>query len=345
MEIKKNINKIDLDFRKIIDLLFFTDRMDIDVSKVKILLHKNITLHTKYIWDRFEKASCIFYENSFWNSRISILLSLKDKRISQELENKIYKKISAACKSKKHFSCYETELAQFVELCKVKSKLNIKSVKYFFVNLPSFAGATKIAKLLQLTTPFVFTSFTDYFYFLSKNCKNPLSIFSLFSSLEKQGIKIERDPLMTVAQKIIFSKTLSFRLHSAKTFLYFISDSECLNKFKAIYSVEHRKKILTFLKVLEFYYFDNNHFLNIKNILSLDSSLEDEVLSVFLEKLYNKGFSHKRACIDKILTLLKFVPNIHPKKILFWLSNNKKMHDADFFLKKFPDLNKLAAFI
>src|SRR5882724_4870297 len=57
-----NLNEINPKFRQLTDLLLFSDQMDLDLSEYKFLLRSNQTAHYPYFWDRFQKASEIFWE-------------------------------------------------------------------------------------------------------------------------------------------------------------------------------------------------------------------------------------------------------------------------------------------
>ena len=71
----------------------------------------------------------------------------------------------------------------------------------------------------------------------------------------------------------------------------------------------------------------------------------DDLLPIYLDKVYKRTSTHKRSNTDRILNLLKAVPNISIKKIINWLAKNKKNSDIQYLMKKFPEFNKLAVFV
>ncbi len=81
-----DLDKVDPEFRILADKLFFTDRMDLDLSNFKTLFESN-EIHYRYLWDRFTRGVEIFWDESFWINRLDSLLSLESKRLETEIGN------------------------------------------------------------------------------------------------------------------------------------------------------------------------------------------------------------------------------------------------------------------
>jgi hypothetical protein len=352
MESVNKNQKSNKDFKKIADLLFFTDRTDIDRDNFKKLLRINYSSNVKYLLNRFEISSKISWEDSYWNNRISFLFSLKEKKISKLLENKILKNAKNSIKfNKKNHIKYDVSMLQFLELCKVKPKYskNLFVIKSFFLDLIFYCSASKMIKLIK-ATPDVFSSFNDYFSFLCKKSKNYLKTFTFFKKiklLENDGIQIDKQPIFELIQEIVLGSALNSKTHRAKFFIFSLSDKECFLEIKKIYNnnLDFKSKVIFLIKSLDFNTFRSNHFIATKNLFLLDSSLEDEIISSFLTQLFSISFHNKNYNIDQILSLIKHVPNLSLKKILSWLSLRHKKYESNYLLNKFTDLNKLAAFI
>jgi hypothetical protein len=71
----------------------------------------------------------------------------------------------------------------------------------------------------------------------------------------------------------------------------------------------------------------------------------DELAIIYADKLYQRRTSHKKSNADRLIRLLKSVPQITPKKILAYLSSRNQVPDIKYILSAFPDLRKLAAFV
>ena len=83
--ILENINP---KFRTLVDLLFFSNRMNLDLSDFKSFMKDNHDNHVEYLWDRFQKASQIFWEDglSFWLHRLTFILNLNEKSLTKDVE-------------------------------------------------------------------------------------------------------------------------------------------------------------------------------------------------------------------------------------------------------------------
>ena len=163
--------KVNDEFRFLTDLMFFSDRKDLDFSKYNKLYYLDTKNNLKYFLDKFNKASNICWDNLFWNDRFKIILSLKDKKLVKLTELHIIKNMQNIIRDKKVLDLeYDSEYIQFVELCKVKKlyNSNFLAIKNFLAELPENTNVVKLDQILKSTTPYVFESFEEYFSFLSK---------------------------------------------------------------------------------------------------------------------------------------------------------------------------------
>jgi hypothetical protein len=71
----------------------------------------------------------------------------------------------------------------------------------------------------------------------------------------------------------------------------------------------------------------------------------DELAVMYADELYSRGSGHKRANADRLIRLLKTVPQVSQKRMLVYLSSNNRMGDIKYILSAFPELKKLAAFV
>src|SRR5678815_3683561 len=116
------LDKVNPKFRQLTDLLFFSDRMDLDLSEFKQLLKENHDPHFDYLWDRFKKGTEIFWENGeqFWFDRLSFLLSLNEKTLAKYVEDYLQKRMFSTVRAKFSIDIkYDNEYLQFLQFCKV----------------------------------------------------------------------------------------------------------------------------------------------------------------------------------------------------------------------------------
>lgn len=347
MASKNIISKIDPKFRKLTDLLFFSDRDDLNVSDYKLLLKQNYSFHSEYFFDRFYKACEISWESSFWEHRFSFIRSLKNGSISRKIDLFILKRLNNLFHKKGKVSAsHDIEYIQFLQLCKSKMpyKNDIKFIKNFLSDLSNSINFNKLIELLHSVVPNIFSNVTEYFFFVSKKCKNYYLIFKLFKCFLKRGIHIDYEPILKMMNNIVDSKSPLGKNRRANAFFYMLEDDKCLSLLKKenLFSI---KNVTSFLTALESKDIEGKHFQNIKNLINLDPALADEIANIYLKRLYARTVIHKKANSDKIIRMLKLVPEISAKKVIFWLSNNKKLNDIKYLLQEFPNLKNLAAFI
>jgi len=346
MGILNVLSKVDPNFRKMTDLLFFSDREDIDIVLYKKLLKENYQINIEYFFDRFCKSCEISWEPTFWHNRFLFIRSLKDKLLIKRVDSTLYKKIKTYLKNE-NIDLNSPDYLQFVQLCKVKSlhKNDLKSIKTFLMDLFSYVNAYKLYQILNSIIPLIFNSFTDYFYFVAKNSKDHYLTFKVFRSLKKRGVIIEPECLNDMIRSLLFNKNPLGKVRRAHSFFFILSDVDCRESFKKTFTSDYSKQIPNFIKYLDLRDMEGEHFSNIKNLIYLDSSLADDIATTYLEKIYARSVVHKKANADKIIKLLKLIPEISPKKVIFWLSSMKRVNDVNYVLKEFPSLKSLVAFL
>src|SRR5574339_339490 len=149
-----SLGKINPKFRNLTDLLFFSDRMDLDLSEYKSLLRENHAEHREYLWSRFQKSSEIFWEqgSQFWNHRLEFLFSLGESSLSADVSTFIEKRMFNLVKMKSTIDIkHDIELQQFYEYCEIKTKRkeSLQTVKDYFFSMPSHVAAPKIIQIID----------------------------------------------------------------------------------------------------------------------------------------------------------------------------------------------------
>lgn len=343
-----SLDKVNPKFRNLTDLLFFTDRMDLDLSEFKPLLRENYDVHQSYLWDRFIKGVAIYWNNGseFWSNRLEFLISLNDKILSNKIENVLEKRMFEVVRTKHELDIqYNIEYLQFLELCKIKASRNesLASAKVYFTEVTSNISSTKLVSLVRSFIPTVFSSMEEYITILTKNIVSSARNFELLQALEQQGILFNKAPVVQLALSIV-----NERIHNEKNrraFFTIISDSTIRNMLKSCYKPDYKEKILHLITACDYQMIEEHHLRNIKSIIDLDESLADDLAVIYADKLYQRSTGHKKANADRLIRLINQCPQISSKKILAYLSSNNKMNDIKYILNSFPNLKKLAAFM
>lgn len=220
---------------------------------------------------------------------------------------------------------------------------SLLSVKNYLTELPSHVTADKLIKIVKSFIPTVFKSIDEYAAIISHKIVHSARNFEILRALEKQGIIIDRQPLVKLAKEIMVERERSDK--NILAFFSLINDSLILSKLKSDYTPNNRLSLIDFLSNCDYRILEEFHLRNIRNIISLDETIADELSIIYINKLYARRVSHKRANADRIVRLLNTFPEISPKNILAHLSSNNKMYDIKYMILAFPNLRKLAAFI
>jgi hypothetical protein len=342
------LDKINPQFRQLTDLLFFSDKLDLDLSEYKNLFKSNYNEHYAYVWDRFSKCSEIFWENGekFWSHRLNFLLSLHDKNFSSDIETHLENRMFQLIKTKKHIHIkYDNEYLQFLELCKVKHSRHesLAHIKKQLTELPSHVRADKLMLIINSFIPLIFSNLSEYIDIVSRKITQSSRNFDLLKSLENQGFEIDKLPMVKLLKEILLEKTHVVK--NRRAFFTMINDKDILDLFKLEYKNSLKKKIIVLLSQCEYTEIEENHLRNVKCLLEIDPSLADEMAVIYADKLYGRVTGHKRSNADRLIRLVKTFPIIVPKKLLAYLSAQNKMADIKYMLAAFPALKKLAAFV
>lgn len=339
-----DLSKVDSEFRVLVDLLFFTDRTDVNLLTFKDYIKKHNNF--KYFEDRFDKSTQIFWSAEFWNHRIQSLLLLKNKRITKFIENKIEKNfLHLLSNSYKININNDVSFVQYIEFCKVKNKhnLSVHLLRQNFINICSYANIKKVLYIGDIVVPALFSSYEEYVKYLFLDIKFSNKNLKILHALRNRGIQVHIH-LMNEITILMLSNRL--RTSKERRLLFdLIAFPGISDYLKANWNSDLKNGLMESIKITNFYELDQNHFETIKRIINIDSSLTEDLCIIYLDKLYSRYTTHKKANIDKINKFIKNFPQVSPKKILSWLSSTNKNYEIKLLFKEFPDLNKLALFV
>lgn len=339
------LDRIDPQFRLLVDQLFFTDRTDLDVSQLFQWLngHDN---HFDYLWDRFSRSSEIFWDETFWIHRFGLLLSLNIKRIENDIENLLLSRFKNLLMSNPGANVkYHNPYIHFVAWSKAKSlrKENITPIKELLLSLPHFTQASKVLSVVKNFIPDIFPNEDEYIAALSIKVGQSARSFEIIKKLETQGIAVDKSPLFKLAQNLLFKRVPN--RPNRRSFFAMIDDPDIMNHIKLEYKPEHRTRLINLIKACEFKEIEEYHLRNIKNLLQLDDSIADELFTTYAASLYARGYGYKKANVQRLIRICKNYPQFSPKKVLVWLTNQNRLADIKYLISAFPELKVLVPFI
>lgn len=343
-----HLDKISPEFRNLVDLLCFTERLDINLSNFYDLLQSNRKIHLEYFIERFHSSCEIYWQNAeqLWLHRISLLLSLNDKFISRHIEKFIEGRMIGLIKTKQKISPkYDVIYVQFLAYIKVKCfrKENLNNIKNYFIELSSQVKADKLIQIIYSLIPYLFKDINEYVSLISKNIIRSARNFEILQELEKGGVCFDKQPMLHLASTIMLTSQTGYK--PIRAFFAIINDPTILKQIKQNYIIDYRQNLVSLLSNADYQILEEQHFRNVKNILMIDPVIADNIALIYTEKLYLRHSDHRKANADRLIRLMKMYPQISSKKILVWLSNHNKMSDIKYILLSFPSLRKLAAFV
>jgi hypothetical protein len=240
---------------------------------------------------------------------------------------------------------YDLAYIQFICYCNVKydRKESLLLVKNYLTELPSHVCADKLINIVRSFIPVVFKSLDEYAETISHKILHSARNFEILQALEKQKVNLDKTPIIKLASEIITDRARTTK--NILAFFSIINDKTILDALKKEYTLDHRAKLLDFIANCDYSILEEYHLRNIRNLISLDPTIADDISVIYANKLYARKTGHKRANADRLVRLLHTFPEISPKKLLAYLSANNKMSDIKYMVASFPNLKKLAAFI
>jgi len=342
-----NIEKVNPKFRQITDLLFLSEKTDINLSNYKSLLKLNQKDHIEYLMSQFEKSSHIFWDNGekIWSFRLNFLFSLKEKTITNRVSTFIEKRFNNLIKVKSSPNPkYDVELIQFIEYCKYRrsKKESLYSLQESFIILTPQTNLNKLVKMVNYLIPSLFKDINEFGnLILNRILHYPLN-FKLLTLLKDYGYKLNIKPIIFDIIEIIFK---SNEKHYNNSILYLINNDIIRNELKKSYNNSYKKEFLNFIESCDFWQLEDKWLKNIINMIDIAPETANDIAIIYINKLYNQYYTHKRANSDRIIRLIKKCPQISTKKVLAHLSFHGKMSDIKQLVSAFPELKKLSAFV
>ena len=337
------LDKIDPNFRLITDQLFFTDRTDLDTSNFQTL-YGSKGEHYQYFWDRFLRSSEIFWEESFWLNRFAFVIDQMPKKMSQEMENHLlihFKNVANYYNSRVSL---DTRHIQFIAWVKTKSakKENLTAIQDYLTNAPYVMDTRSLVEMVKHFIPYLFPTMDVYVALLSKKA-GIFRNFQVLKDLEVLGFTVDKSPLFKMAKDLLFKRVPN--RPNRRSLFSLLNDMSVMADLKSAYLPIHRPRLMALIGECDYREIEEYHLRNIKNLLELDASVADELLVIYADKLFARGWGNKKANADRLVRACKTFPQFSPKKVLAYLSANNRMSDIKHIVSAFPDLKVLVPFI
>lgn len=339
------LDKVDSKFRLLVDQLFFTDRTDLDTSDLQSLLG-NSEVHFGYLWDRFTRSVEIFWDEAFWIHRLELLLSLQHKKLDEYLGNYLLSRFRRLVETQPYASPQlNNEYRQFIAWTKVRAarKDDVMPIRDYFMGLVHNMQVGRISSIIDNFIPHLFQNMDEYLSLLGKRVSHSSKNFEVLQQLEQQGVPIDRAPIFKQAKNLLLKRALN--RPNRRSFFAMINDATIMAHLKSEYKPENRDRLLELIKSCDYKEIEDRHFRNIKNLLELDSSIVDDLFTIYADKLYGRGYGNKKANVQRIIRLCKTHTQISPKKVLVYLSSQGRMGDIKYLLSAFPELKTLIPFV
>lgn len=342
-----SLDKINPEFRNAVDLFFFSNRTDIDLSNFKNLIFSSKE-HLSYLLIGFSRAVDIFFLESdiVWYHKLQKLYALNNKNICKHISSTIDNNFLTLLKKKSNIDVnYDNEYVQFIQLCKVKFGKNhdLSDIKLKLSELPNYVSLPKVIEIVNYLIPYVYRTMEDFTSIIIAKITTSTKNLDLLLYLDSQGIKYDKKILISLAENLLFERALLSR--NILAFFSLLNQDFILSHLKTVYSPAAKERIIEIFKEADYRDIDGNHLTNIKNIIKLDPELINDVQIIYADKLYARDTGHVRANADKLIRLLQIIPESSAKKILSYLSSKNKISDIKYIVKSFPNLQKLSMFI
>lgn len=339
------LSLIDPKFRKLVDQLFFTDRTDLDTSEFQQLF-ANKDVHFHYLWDRIRRSKEIFWEESFWIDRFEFLLTVNPRKLEQDLETTLLSEFRQLLMHNYNPSPqYHNVYLRMLAWTKAKNnkKLGTKAIEALLIELIHFNSVQQTLEVVKQFIPHIFQTMGEYVTLVSKGVTASARNLQIMQELEKLGIPLDKEPMLKLGRDLLFKRALN--RPNRRTLFGLFTDQAIMDHLKTQYKPEHRDRLVALVKSCDFKEIEERHLRNIKNLLDLDVSIADELLTTYADKLYARGTGAQGANIKRLIKACKTYPQFSPKKLLVWMSNNNRVSNIKFLTSAFPDLKTLVPFL
>ena len=333
------------DFRNKTDLLFFSNRLDLDLDNYKDLFNEGPS-NDLHVLDRFYKASEIFWENSaeIWNYRFTILLGLENPALTKALEKNVNKKAFTLLRKKQVISPWDNSFIQYLELCKVKwgRKESLSQIRNYLLELPDSIKPENVLLIIEKFIPYVFKNINEYISYLCKRIIYSTRNLIILKELKERGFVYDCE-LLKEQLDLTLKNVSSVKM--GRAFCALLNEKEVALHLKEQLSPSINKKVINIIAQLSFKEMEDNNYFIFKTITEMDSTLSESLLDIFATKLFTRGNSHLTSNCNKLAKLSKNATAFNSKVIFRYLISLDKLNYIKALTIHFPEYQDLIPFL
>ncbi len=335
------------EFRNKTDLLFFTNRLDLDVKNYKDLFWLDVENNSQYILDRFYKGSEIFWDvgaEALWNNRFNVLLELESILVTKAIEKFVNKRLVSLFRTKQDLSIKNyTEFIQYLEFTKIKHirKENLSQVRNYLLELPNSFKVEKVIELVKEFTPFIFKDMSDFASQLCKKIIHSPKNLLILKELEKLGINYNRQLLVDCFDLALAKPTTH---KTAKAFMALMEEKEVISHFKTLKPFPGAK-IDELMFELAFKDFEHNKYIVFNNLTQDYEELVEPLLELYVDKLILRGSRYLKSNCNRCARLCQALPCFEPKMVFHYFSSLNKLDYIREFSNLYPALKQYIPFL
>lgn len=341
------INVLDLDssFRNTTDLLFFSNRLDLNLSNYNNLL-KTSNSHTQYLIDRFYKGAEIYWDNlsDLWNQRLSLLFSLNNSNIQQLVERHINKRMCTLLRKKQSVCSNDIEYIQYLEMCKVKwaRKESLSFARNYLLSLPDSIKPEQIILIIKSFIPYVFKNLSEYSNWLCKRVIFSTKNLLILNYLNSIGVENDFS-LLDEKIDLILKSPPNPKL--SKAFIALLREEHVVKNLQSKINVKTIPKIIDLLAEVSYKELETDNYYIFRVLTKLDPRLIVPLTENYVMNLLLRGNKHLTSNCKKMGNLNKAVPACSSKVIFKYIVSLDKIGYIKSLCCIFPEYKDLLAFV
>lgn len=343
-----NNNKITPRFRYLTDLLFYTERKDLDLAEFGELLNSCDSNSSNYFLTRFERAANISWENikDYWFHRFCFIIALNNKKIKKGVYYLVEDRFKFFIERDFDLEI-NLSIIQYVQLCCARKYLGLPldKEKEYLLCLSNFLVPERAVEVCELFIPIIW-----------KNKKHLINnLISKFPALHHSDklLAYLRDNNYSLNNKKLAKQVIDFCVRgkndpeSAKLFFNILGDDKVLDLFKTMYTEELRMKLYKKVESLgvSSLTYGTNGFNIIETVKYIDPELTDQLTELYVTYVYSRYCRHNSSNVDRIIKFIKTVDGVNPKIVLVCMTKLNKNKDIKKIIKAYPKLKKLSLFV
>ena len=340
-----NFSTLNPDFRNKTDLLFFTNRLDLDLANYKSLFEID-TSNVEYLLDRFFKGVEVFWDNleDMWAHRFETILALGSPAVTRAVEKLITKRMATLLRKKQEVKHSSIEYIQYLEMVKTrwKRKESLSEVRNYLLELPDSIKPEQVILIIKSFIPYVFKDINEYISNLCKRVIYSTRNLIILKELKKKGFDYNID-LLKERMDIILDTNSCTKMN--KAFVALLYEPEIVEHLKTKLNPTVNVKILDLLDYSSFKEVEVNNYYIFRVLTTIDAKFTPLLLEDYIELLIRRGNKHLKSNANKIAKLTRHVPAFLAKDTFRYLVSTNRLNYIKALTIHFPEYKGLIPFI